>query len=81
MHAHQNLGRCVHCVGIKVRTNAPYPALFKCERGAAIEDAILVGPANAAVTRMPVVGHFLAMQYRDGVRPQMGVDGFHQSER
>ena len=80
MQTDQQLRGVVHRVRIQFLNDLPRPIAFYRQRRAAVDDAIFIGAANAGKTRVPIIGHDLAVDDRNRRRPQMCVDRPHQAK-
>ena len=81
VQANEGLSRRLHDLGVQWLAHMPDTAVVERGRSGAVEDAVQVAPARRREAGVPVVIDADAVQHRDPLADQMGVEGVHHRSR
>ena len=75
--ADERLCGAMHCFVIEILRNLPSAVEIERQGAAPIGNSVNIAAPDAGKARMPILGHFFAMGYGDGIGPQMRVKRLH----
>ncbi len=77
----QVTGAGAHRLDVECRSDLPHPAAFESRRGAAVQDAIEINPADRRQPGVELVANALGGKDADSIWPQIVIDGTTQHFR